>query len=305
MDSFGYSGIPVDAQHNMEEGKFLTNEFITHESTNISPSGRTRGHGRNGGGCGEAASASATTSASVATSRRKCKRTSIILGINCSDQYPTIKEKIFAFDIINLNLDNNNISPTKQTYSSQLHNIHTKTQQSLISFSQTSSSSSNHQLSLQCPWIKRHVVNNPIPQSIHTRYSNLKLNDDGTITRLHEYSPETPASSDPTLAPLALSKDTPLNQSKNTVVRLFIPRKALDSSPPSRLPLIVYFHGGGFILYRASSTMYHDYVVNLAAELRAVVASVDYRRVPVHLFRRRTTMPRKLFTGLEPPETTR
>lgn len=76
MDPFGNSGIPVDTQHNVEEGQFPTNEFVTHESTNPSPTGRTGGRGRNGGGHGEAATTSASAaSASVAISRRKCKRT--------------------------------------------------------------------------------------------------------------------------------------------------------------------------------------------------------------------------------------
>ena len=70
MDYFGYSGIPVDAQHNVDEGIFPTNEFVTQESNNPNLSGRTRGRGRNGGGRGEAASASAIVSASVTTFRR-------------------------------------------------------------------------------------------------------------------------------------------------------------------------------------------------------------------------------------------
>ncbi|EXB88263.1 Putative AC9 transposase [Morus notabilis] len=78
MDPFSYSGIPVDAQHNVQEGQFPTNEFITQESTNPSPGGRTGGHGRNGGERGETASASATAFASVATSGRKSKRTSTV-----------------------------------------------------------------------------------------------------------------------------------------------------------------------------------------------------------------------------------
>ncbi|EXC06704.1 hypothetical protein L484_021542 [Morus notabilis] len=64
MGSFCYSGIPVDTQHNVLEGQFPTNKFITQESTNPSPSGRITGRGRNGGGRREEVSASATASAS-------------------------------------------------------------------------------------------------------------------------------------------------------------------------------------------------------------------------------------------------
>ncbi|EXB33252.1 Putative AC transposase [Morus notabilis] len=111
MDSFGYSGIPVDAQHNVEEGQFPTNEFVTQQmqSTNPSHGGRTGGRGRNSGRGEVAASAtaSASASASVATSRRKCKRTSTVWdhfdiidevdneGITCTDQFSIIKAKIY------------------------------------------------------------------------------------------------------------------------------------------------------------------------------------------------------------------
>ena len=44
----------------------------------MSHGGHTGCHGCNGGGRGETASASTTASASVATSRRKCKRTSTV-----------------------------------------------------------------------------------------------------------------------------------------------------------------------------------------------------------------------------------
>lgn len=110
---------------------------------------------------------------------------------------------------------------------------------------------------------------------------NIVLNNDGTITRLLKF-PDTPASSDPNLAPLALSKDIPLNQSKSTCLRLFLPRKVLDPPPPSKLPLVVFFHGGGFILLSAASTVFHDFCANLAAELPAVVVSVEYRLAPEH-----------------------
>ncbi|EXC35469.1 UDP-glucuronate 4-epimerase 3 [Morus notabilis] len=80
MASSGYGGdIPIDAQFNIEEGKFPTNVFQTQESqtteraaeetANPSPGGRTKGRGRNGGGRGGEASRSA--SASVASSKKK------------------------------------------------------------------------------------------------------------------------------------------------------------------------------------------------------------------------------------------
>ncbi|KAM3688512.1 hypothetical protein ACJW31_10G156100 [Castanea mollissima] len=106
-------------------------------------------------------------------------------------------------------------------------------------------------------------------------------NPDGTITRSLNI-PETPPTSDPNLPISVLSKDIPINQSNNTWVRIYLPREALDSSSQLKLPLIVYFHGGGFILYSAASSSVHDQCVSKANELRVIIASVEYRLAPEH-----------------------
>ena len=107
------------------------------------------------------------------------------------------------------------------------------------------------------------------------------LNPDGTMTRLLKI-PETPPASDPSLGIPVLSKDIPINQSaNNTWVRLFLPRDALDNSP-TKLPLVVNYHGGGFILLSAASSIFHDFCVNMATELRVIIASVEYRLAPEH-----------------------
>lgn len=46
------------------------------------------------------------------------------------------------------------------------------------------------------------------------------------------------------------------------------------------LPLIVYFHGGGWV--QGSTRMYDPLCTHLAAEVDAVVVSVDYRMAPEH-----------------------
>ncbi|KAK7855141.1 carboxylesterase 1-like [Quercus suber] len=106
-------------------------------------------------------------------------------------------------------------------------------------------------------------------------------NPDGTITRALDI-PETPPTSDPSLPISVLSKDIPINQSNNTWVRIYLPREALDISSQPKLPLIVYYHGGGFIMSSAASSLLHDYCVNMANELRVIIASVEYRLAPEH-----------------------
>ncbi|KAJ3690045.1 hypothetical protein LUZ61_019209 [Rhynchospora tenuis] len=110
----------------------------------------------------------------------------------------------------------------------------------------------------------------------------LTLNQDGTISRSSPV-PLSPAFPDgeslPDSTTTVSSKDVPLNPSHNTTVRLFLP----NSLPHSKsLPLIIYFHGGGFVLFHAASAPFHASCVHLAASLPAIVASVDYRLAPEH-----------------------
>lgn len=108
---------------------------------------------------------------------------------------------------------------------------------------------------------------------------NVVSNPDGTLTRLKP-RPVSPPSPDPNLPIAVLSKDLSINPSKPTSVRIFLPRNALSSY--KKLPLVVFFHGGGFIVLSAASTMFHDFCFNMADYLGAVVVSVEYRLAPEH-----------------------
>ncbi|KAL3819126.1 hypothetical protein ACJIZ3_005031 [Penstemon smallii] len=103
------------------------------------------------------------------------------------------------------------------------------------------------------------------------------LNPDGSITRAAE-APKTPASDDPNNE--VLSKDLPLNPTTNTSVRLFLPQKSLSAT--AKLPVIIYIHGGGFVILNASSTSFHDFCSLIAIETPALVVSIEYRLAPEH-----------------------
>jgi len=113
-------------------------------------------------------------------------------------------------------------------------------------------------------------------------FLKIKLNPDGSLTRNY-IVPTVPPSSDPTNSPPqpALSKDIPLNAAAKTSIRLFLPNPP-PSSSAAKLPIILYFHGGGFILYHPSSLIFHHPCSTLAAQIPAIVASVDYRLSPEH-----------------------
>ncbi|CAL5378797.1 unnamed protein product [Camellia sinensis] len=75
------------------------------------------------------------------------------------------------------------------------------------------------------------------------------------------------------------SKDVVIDPETGLSARLYIPR---IPNPHRKLPLLVYFHGGGFYIVSAFSPLYHNYLNSLVAEANIVVVSVDYRRAPEH-----------------------
>ncbi|KAJ0964231.1 hypothetical protein J5N97_029353 [Dioscorea zingiberensis] len=97
---------------------------------------------------------------------------------------------------------------------------------------------------------------------------------DGTISR--PIVPISPPESGPECP--VVSKDLTLNAIHGTSLRLYCP-----NPPPShKLPIIVFFHGGGFVVFNASSVFYHEGCEQMAAELPALVVSLDYRLAPEH-----------------------
>lgn len=75
------------------------------------------------------------------------------------------------------------------------------------------------------------------------------------------------------------SKDVPYSQEPNLSSRLFLPK---NTNPNQKLPLLVYYHGGGFCIESPFSPHYHNFCNILAAEANIIIVSVDYRRAPEH-----------------------
>ena len=63
--------------------------------------------------------------------------------------------------------------------------------------------------------------------------------------------------------------------------RLYRPRH-LGAANDARLPVLAYFHGGGFCFGSGRWPCFHAVCLRLAAELPALVASFDYRLAPEH-----------------------
>ncbi|KAL6657492.1 hypothetical protein ACP70R_005272 [Stipagrostis hirtigluma subsp. patula] len=79
------------------------------------------------------------------------------------------------------------------------------------------------------------------------------------------------------------SADVAVDASRGLWARVFSPSAAGGSSA-SPLPVVVYFHGGGFALLSAASAPIDGMCRRLCRELGAVVVSVNYRLAPEHRY---------------------
>ncbi|KAI3446011.1 hypothetical protein Pfo_002676 [Paulownia fortunei] len=86
-----------------------------------------------------------------------------------------------------------------------------------------------------------------------------------------------PASIDPITG--VQSKDITIEPELNITARLYLPKNA---NPGYKIPLLVYFHGGGFFTESASSPSYQRHLSSVVAEANVVAVSVNYRLAPEH-----------------------
>ncbi|KAM0871314.1 hypothetical protein ACQ4PT_039448 [Festuca glaucescens] len=115
----------------------------------------------------------------------------------------------------------------------------------------------------------------PPPSKSENIFMQIAVHPDGTITR--PFVPAVPASLDAAVS----SRDVPLDASLGTYIRLYLPNP-VDPPPSTKLPIILYFHGGGFVIFSADTVFYHASCEAMAAAVPAIVASVDYRLAPEH-----------------------
>lgn len=123
--------------------------------------------------------------------------------------------------------------------------------------------------------------------------SPLPTNSDDDDELLHDYPPlvrtyksgrierllgtaTVPAGDDPATG--VSSKDVTLFPGVSA--RLFLPTAALEAGQNRRLPVLVYVHGGGFMIETAFSPTYAGFLNALCSDAGALAVSVDYRRAP-------------------------
>jgi len=72
------------------------------------------------------------------------------------------------------------------------------------------------------------------------------------------------------------ARDVIINKETNLWARVYVP----ISSHIKPLPLLVYFHGGGFCVGSAAWSCYHEFLTSLASKANCVILSVDYHLAP-------------------------
>lgn len=70
------------------------------------------------------------------------------------------------------------------------------------------------------------------------------------------------------------SRDIIIDSVTNIWARFYVP------NIQKKLPLLVYFHGGGFCIGSAAWICYHDFLAKLSAKVGCLIMSVNYRLAP-------------------------
>ncbi|XP_047261956.1 carboxylesterase 1-like [Capsicum annuum] len=99
-----------------------------------------------------------------------------------------------------------------------------------------------------------------------------------TIIRKPE--PLTQANSDPNGTSLVISKDIDLDINKKTWLRIYVPRRIITNHDDEKLPVIFYYHGGGFVFFHAHSFFWDLFCQGLAGNLGVMVIALEFHLAP-------------------------
>ncbi|KAK3417608.1 hypothetical protein EUGRSUZ_H03555 [Eucalyptus grandis] len=106
----------------------------------------------------------------------------------------------------------------------------------------------------------------------------LRVYKDGTVERLSGTPYVPPCLEDPKTG--VASKDITIREDPLIRARLHLPKLEPVNEQPEKLPILVYYHGGGFCIESAFSLVEHQYLTTLVAEAKILAVSVEYRLAP-------------------------
>ncbi|TVU21782.1 hypothetical protein EJB05_31444, partial [Eragrostis curvula] len=118
----------------------------------------------------------------------------------------------------------------------------------------------------------------PPPHVVEDFYGVVRLLSDGSVVRGDE-SVLMPAGPFPDVTGVQC-KDIVYDTARGLKVRVYWPPAATGEQ--GKLPVLVYFHGGGYLFGAYDQPMFHSCCQRFAAEPPAVVLSVQYRLAPEH-----------------------
>ncbi|KAF6160260.1 hypothetical protein GIB67_019029 [Kingdonia uniflora] len=113
---------------------------------------------------------------------------------------------------------------------------------------------------------------------------HVAMNPDGSLNRMVDF-PVAPTISEDNVKPgqAYVSKDAPLNPENETWFRMYRPTKIpSNDNNVAKIPIILYFHTGGYILYDADTMFNNEPCGRFTSELPCILLSVNYRLAPEH-----------------------
>eukprot|EP00249_Psilotum_nudum_P006749 c20023_g1_i1 orf=186-1202(+) len=108
-------------------------------------------------------------------------------------------------------------------------------------------------------------------------FMNLKIFSDGSLLRSPPHPPLAPSSHRCFVDGVA-TEDVSLSKSHGVWARLYLP----EICGALKLPVLVYFHGGGFCDGSTALPKDHRFLCKLARSAEVLIVSVDYRLCPEH-----------------------
>lgn len=95
------------------------------------------------------------------------------------------------------------------------------------------------------------------------------------------FVPPSPSADDDAAASICRSKDVEISPENinNVSARIFLPKTV---SKGEKLPVLIYIHGGAFVIGSAFSSVYHSYVSSVVAQANVLAVSIQYRLAPEH-----------------------
>jgi len=103
----------------------------------------------------------------------------------------------------------------------------------------------------------------------------IRIFSDGSVERPLQSPFVPPSLNDPNTG--LSSKDIVIPHNPTISSRIYLPK---ITNPPSKFPILVYFHGGAFVFESAFSKTYHEHLQTFASQANVIVVSIEYSLAP-------------------------